>query len=156
MGISGKAFNPMLIARKQSCELMSYKLSDRGDNNKGKLEGLKVLVIEDDIVNITVMKWLLAETGVKNITFANSANEALSHLQNHFDLIFLDISLPDLNGIELCKKIRTLPNLKDIPIIAVTSFDDDAKELCISAGMNGFIKKPIDINFLKDVIDKLI
>ncbi len=135
---------------------MPYTLPDRGNNNKGKLESLKVLVIEDDIVNITVMKWLLTEIGIKNITVASNAKEALSHLENHFDLIFLDISLPDLNGIELCKKIRALPHLKNIPIIAVTSFDDDAKELCIAAGMNYFIKKPLTLITLKNIINQFM
>lgn len=134
---------------------MPYTLPDSRNNKKGKFDSLKILVIEDDIVNITIMKWLLTEIGVKNITIANNAMESLLHLQNHFDLIFLDISLPDLNGIELCKKIRTLPNIKNIPIIAVTAFDD-AKDLCISAGMNWFLKKPIDINTLKNVINKFI
>jgi CheY-like chemotaxis protein len=74
-----------------------------------------------------------------------------SAAEGSYDLIFMDIQMPELNGIEAAKEIRALDNrwASSIPIIAMTAdaFSENVTE-CMNAGMNGHISKPVDINLV--------
>lgn len=105
----------------------------------------KVLIIEDNDDNLYLVKFMLekhhvfvrvAETGYAG--FETAKNES-------FDLILMDIQLPDINGMEVTKMIREVDTLKEIPIIAITSYAMTGdRQRAIDAGCNGYIEKPID------------
>ncbi|MBF0502100.1 MAG: response regulator [Candidatus Riflebacteria bacterium] len=117
------------------------------------LYNLKVLLVEDNKVNQEVAAELLSSEGVQ-VTFADNGRIALDILEKQsFDLILMDIQMPVMNGLEATKEIRSHPNGKEIPIIAMTAeaFAED-REKAISAGMNAHVAKPIDPEMLFAVI----
>ncbi len=115
------------------------------------------LVIEDSDDNMVLItrflekfryRVLQAETGIKGIEMA---------LEKHPDFIILDIQLPDINGIEVLKRIRSKDAGKNIPIIAMTSFAMSGdRENFLAAGCDGYIEKPIDPNLVISQIRKII
>ncbi|MCG8490426.1 MAG: ATP-binding protein [Sneathiellales bacterium] len=115
---------------------------------------LKVLVAEDHPVNQAVLKEILNLWG-HEATLANNGTEAVQFAsENDFDLILMDIQMPELDGLEATKTIRNLDHKSSrIPIIAVTAnatLEDEEK--CLNAGMNDFISKPIEHWELKDTL----
>lgn len=115
------------------------------------------LVIEDNEDNMVLItrflekfryRTLQAETGMKGVEMA---------LEKHPDFIILDIQLPDINGIEVLKRIRSKDAGKNIPIIAMTSFAMSGdRENLLAAGCDGYIEKPIDPDLVISQIRKLI
>ncbi len=122
---------------------------------------IKTLYVEDDSANKAVMTEMLAAIGQKNLTVASSGKEALEIIENpksEFDVIIIDLGLPDMTGIELAKKIRMgNSKSKEIPMVAISGNNiPDAKDKSISAGINGFLKKPIDKELLRIVLERLL
>jgi PAS domain S-box-containing protein len=115
----------------------------------------KLLIIEDDVISKEFLLELLSETGIK-IETASNAHEAMEKIENEiFNLILLDIRLPDLNGYELAKLIRA--KQPSVPIIAQTAFAmEDDKLKCLRAGCNDYITKPIDPDLIFETIEKYL
>ena len=122
------------------------------EENNFDLKDMKVLVAEDMDVNWEVISTLLDMYGIK-CRRAENGKAALDMLRNiqpaEYDLVFMDIQMPVMNGLEATREIRKLENpyAAGIPIIAMTAdaFSENVAE-CLEAGMNGHIAKPIDIN----------
>ncbi|PMP72105.1 MAG: hypothetical protein C0187_02315 [Calditerrivibrio nitroreducens] len=117
------------------------------------IEQLKVLLVEDNKVNSIIATNLLKKLGITHIDTAYNGLEAVEKVKTkRYDLIFMDMSMPEMDGITATKIIRTDPEVIDnnTPIIAMTAnaFEED-KQLCINAGMNDFISKPISIDSIK-------
>lgn len=103
----------------------------------------KALLVEDQMICARMLELYLDELGilVDTVGTGDEAMRALS--QNTYDIIFMDIGLPDKNGIELTKEIRTVLGL-DMPILGMTSHVfESAKEICIKAGMQDVFFKPV-------------
>ena len=85
------------------------------------------------------------ETCHCRVTIADTGSKAVQFIRQGqpYDLILMDIDLPDLTGIEVTTVIRHAHGLLEIPIIAVTAHNDTLKQTCLKAGMNDFITKPI-------------
>jgi len=118
----------------------------------------KILVIEDHPVAQRIAQIILeklhcevdlAETGLKALNKAEG---------NHYDLIFMDIGLPDIDGIELTRKIRTFEHItQQTPIIALTAnFNESHKSQCLIAGMNDLMLKPLTSETAQVMIAKWI
>ncbi len=111
----------------------------------------RILVVEDNPTNQYVAKALLSNQGA-NITIANNGAQALEELENSllpFDIILMDIRMPDMDGYETTKRIRGNQKFKRLPIVAMTAnVITSEKEKCIDAGMNGHISKPFDLENL--------
>ena len=128
------------------------KNSAAQEENNSDLNGMKVLVVEDMDVNWEVISTLLEMYGIK-CTRAENGKAAVDKLRDikngDFDVVFMDIQMPVMNGLDATREIRKLENsfAAGLPIIAMTAdaFSDNVAE-CIEAGMNGHIAKPIDIN----------
>ncbi|KRE83756.1 hypothetical protein ASG89_11570 [Paenibacillus sp. Soil766] len=106
---------------------------------------LRILIVEDNEINQTVARSLLESMMNCRIQMAGNGFEALHDLENYsFDLILMDIHLPELDGIETTKRIRLEPKWAHIPIIALTADSTlDNRLACMDAGMSEMISKPI-------------
>ena len=127
------------------------------------LHGLHVLLAEDNDLNAEIAIALLEEQGMI-VTRAVDGKSALAQFCNTdpgtFDLILMDIMMPEMNGYETTKAIRNLsdrPDGKKIPIIAMTAnaFAEDV-QAALNAGMDDHVAKPVDMEILTSVITKYI
>lgn len=105
----------------------------------------KILVIEDNEQNRYLMQYMLEKTGY-TVVMASCGLEAIAMVaQEKPDLILMDIQLPDMDGLEVTRRIRASEADAHIPIVAVTSFAMSGdREKALSAGCNGYIEKPIN------------
>ena len=116
---------------------------------------LKVLVVEDNEQNCYLMEYMLERSGF-TVLLAHTGAEALAmSLSEKPNLILMDIQLPDLDGLEVTRRIRALTADRNIPIVAVTSFAMAGdRQKAVEAGCNGYIEKPIDPELLLGEIYK--
>ncbi len=123
-----------------------------------KISNLRILLVEDVIVNQKVAKGYLKTLGYNTHAVANG-KEAVETLElTDYDLVFMDCQMPVMNGYEATEAIRNpLSNVKNhnIPIIAMTAnaMKGD-KEKCLECGMNDYISKPIKLQALSEVIER--
>jgi CheY-like chemotaxis protein len=106
----------------------------------------RVLVAEDDWVNQEVVLELLREILGFHVDLAPNGADALDlALQRRYELILMDIQMPELDGLAATQAIREIPGYTTVPIIAMTAnaFAEDRNQ-CLDAGMNDFIAKPVD------------
>ena len=123
-----------------------------------KIDGLNLLLVEDNELNSEIAETLLTDEGA-TVTVVKDGLQAVNIFQEkpegYFDAILMDIMMPVMDGLTATKKIRTLnhPDAKKIPIIAMTAnaFKED-KEKCLAAGMNAHLAKPIEIENVKKVL----
>lgn len=108
-----------------------------------------ILYIEDDANNRLLVQRVLSADGFL-VLEASDAAEALDILNSQeLDLILMDINLPEMDGYTLTAKIRSMPGLKQIPIVAVTAnVMRGDRERTLEAGCDGYIQKPIDVDNL--------
>lgn len=121
---------------------------------KEKARNGSILLVEDNPDNMITMKALLS--GRFEIYEATDGKMGVDKAKEHVPaLIFMDIALPEVSGIEALKEIRKLPELSHIPIVAVTaSALLEEREKLLSLGFDGYISKPIDHNMLEDYLNK--
>jgi len=106
---------------------------------------LVVLAVDDDMINLKLLKSMLMKSGhVKEVIEAKNGSDAIGELKGRqdIDLILLDIIMPIMNGIEMLKVVRADDNLRQPPIIVLTT-DETKKSEALESGANGFLMKPI-------------
>ena len=113
-----------------------------------------ILVAEDNLVSQLVIKKVFTLLG-HEIILANDGSEALEKIQkNPVDVVFMDINMPIIDGLEATKRIRMKREFDQTPIFALTARKEEGfKERCISAGMNGYIEKPFKLEKIKKLLD---
>lgn len=112
-----------------------------------------ILHIEDNMDNRVLVRRLLQSEGYV-VVEAGNANEALAVINSQsFDLILMDINMPDMDGYTLTAQLKTMPAIKNVPIVAITAnvLRGD-RERSIKAGCDGYIEKPIDIDTFLDKV----
>lgn len=117
------------------------------------MEPKKILVIEDNELNMELLCDVLKKEGfivIQKYTGKEGVSAARTQLP---DLVVMDISLPDIDGLEATKTLKTAPATKAIPVIALTAHAMKGdREKAIEAGCDDYLTKPIDINiFLKKI-----
>ncbi len=124
------------------------------------LPPLKILIVDDNGINLKVATKIFSLLG-QQPTCVDSGAKAIEALKDDvFDLIFMDVEMPGLTGLEATKIIRdglTTPSNRDTPIIAMTAYSlNSYKQQCLESGMNDFITKPIDIQALHDLLSNYL
>ena len=124
--------------------------------------GKNLLVVEDNELNLEIASTLLKEAGFEVDTAENgkiAVEKVEAASADRYDLILMDIQMPEMDGYEATRRIRALPDAKKaaLPIVAMTAnaFEDDRKN-ALRAGMNGHIAKPLDIQKLFQVLSELL
>jgi CheY-like chemotaxis protein len=119
---------------------------------------LRVLLAEDNPVNQTLAKRILERLGHR-VQVVNNGKEALGRAQaEEFDVILMDVQMPEMDGLEATAAIRDAEAGigKHVPIVAMTAHAMKGdKEKCLSAGMDGYLSKPIRIDELKQAMSEL-
>ncbi|CAN6605109.1 osmosensing histidine protein kinase Sln1p [Trichomonascus vanleenenianus] len=129
----------------------------RNDEESKRFNSYRVLVAEDNKVNQEVMIRMLKLEGIENVTIANDGEEAVARVADspHFDIIFMDVQMPNLDGRQATEIIRTKHGYTG-PIVAVSAFADSSNvEKCIDVGMNEFLAKPLRRPHLHKLLSNL-
>jgi len=145
------------------------QILDTTRSNKSKKEKLKtkvqdgiyrILLAEDDLVNQEVAVSILKKRGY-HVVIADNGKSAIQLLADQkFDLVLMDVQMPEMDGFEATEEIRNGKNNKidsEIPIIAMTAHAMKGdRERCLSIGMNDYLPKPINANLLFEIIDRVM
>lgn len=122
-------------------------------------DGLKVLLAEDNVVNQEVARIMLSQRGAAVTVVDNGQDARNRALTESFDLLFMDIQMPVMDGLEATRQIREAEKAGDthLPIVAMTAhvFVRD-RERCIAAGMDDYISKPIEPRVVDAVLFKWV
>ncbi|MES1049180.1 fused response regulator/phosphatase [Bacillus thuringiensis] len=114
---------------------------------------MSILIVDDNPVNIFVIEKILKQAGYQDLVSLNSAQELFEYIQfgenssrhNEIDLILLDIMMPEIDGLEVCRRLQNEEKFKDIPIIFVTALEDANKLAeALDIGAMDYITKPIN------------
>jgi len=115
---------------------------------------LTVLAVDDDMINLKLLKSMLLKSGrVAHVIEAKNGSDAIGELKgrNDIDLVLLDIIMPVMGGLEVLKVVRADDNLKQVPIIVLTT-DETKRGEALELGANSFLMKPIR---KEDLLEKM-
>jgi PAS domain S-box-containing protein len=120
---------------------------------RDNFNGRRVLLVEDNEINRELAIELLRELGIQ-VEIAENGNQAIEHVQNeNFDLVLMDIQMPEMDGLTATRKIRENGKLRDLPIVAMTAHAMSGdREKSLMAGMNDHLTKPVDLQKLMEVL----
>jgi CheY-like chemotaxis protein len=107
--------------------------------------GKRILIVDDDVRNVFSLTSLLEEHGME-VEYAENGRDALARLgEGNFDLVLMDVMMPEMDGYEATQRIRDNPDHRSLPIICLTAkaMKGD-REKCIAAGASDYIVKPVD------------
>ena len=120
------------------------------------LEGLDVLIVEDSPDTLLLLSTIFRREGAKVVTAA-SAVEALERaVEKRPNIIVSDIGMPDVDGYQLLEQLRILPDLADVPAIAISGYaSEDDKQRALAVGYLALVPKPVDVELLFSLIQDL-
>jgi len=131
------------------------------DRHADRLPGLRVLLAEDNEINQQIAVELLEGVGA-TVEIANDGLEAVHKMLDqtappNFDVVLMDIQMPEMDGFQATKKIRSDPRFANFPIIAMTAHATiEERQKCLEAGMNGHVSKPIDPSSLFETLEPFV
>ncbi|GFM38595.1 hybrid sensor histidine kinase/response regulator [Desulfovibrio psychrotolerans] len=122
---------------------------------EGNFVGVRALLVEDNLINQHVAREVLASEGI-HVTIADNGRKALEHLASAtFDVVLMDLQMPEMDGFEATRIIRKSPEYDHLPIIAMTAHVmDEDRHLALKTGMNDYVTKPIERRVLFSVLRK--
>jgi CheY-like chemotaxis protein len=120
-------------------------------------EGRTILVVDDMTDNLVLLSLHLQQHGYRVVT-ASNGEEALSVAKlARPDLILMDIAMPQQDGLAATRRIREQPELRSVPVIALTAFDTDGfRKAAFDVGFNGYLTKPVDFERLNNLMEMLL
>ena len=105
----------------------------------------RILIVDDNELNLKLLRWLLEKNGYEVHTAGDAKTARVSVRAVRPRLVLMDIQLPDIDGLQLTREFKTDPELRDIPVVAVTSYAMKGdRQKSLDAGCDGYITKPID------------
>ncbi len=115
-----------------------------------------ILVVDDNRLNRLKLARALKQQG-HAVSEAEDGREALEMLRSHpFDLVLLDILMPEIDGFQVLREMKDDTDLRDIPVIVVSGLEDmESVNKCLEMGANDFLNKPVEPAVLKDCVQKL-
>jgi len=131
------------------------------DRHADRLSGLRVLLAEDNEINQQIAVELLEGVGA-TVEVAENGLEVVREMMNQqeppkFDVVLMDIQMPEMDGFQATKKIRSDPRFENFPIIAMTAHATiEERQKCLEAGMNGHVSKPIDPSSLFEALEAFV
>jgi CheY-like chemotaxis protein len=133
---------------------------DAGAEEGARVEaaaGPLVLAVEDNPVGLTVLRHLLQRRQIR-VDGAVSGVEALEAARKHvYDLILMDLQMPEMDGLTAADAIRELPGYADVPIVALTAnFSDEVRKECLDHGMQAFLSKPVEAGELWATVSRCL
>lgn len=136
--------------------VFSLSLPESGVAQRFKADDVRLLVAEDVVLNQHYVVRLLKHIGIENFKVAENGEAVLDDYKTgQYDLILMDCHMPLKNGYEATRDIRDLEKISEnrVPIIAMTADAmKGAEEKCFEAGMDAYVAKPVEIQYLKDVL----
>ncbi|HEY6121512.1 MAG TPA: response regulator [Pyrinomonadaceae bacterium] len=129
--------------------------STSGCSQRG--EGKRTALVVDDVIDVTEMlSVLLTHAGYEVVTAASAPAALAAARSQHFDVVISDIGMPEMNGYDLARALRALPDYQNVPLVAVTGYSMfDDRERSLNSGFNAHMTKPIEPRALLDLIEKL-
>ena len=121
--------------------------------------GVEALVVDDEPMNLTVAKGIFKRYGIVVTTAASGRESIELCLERNFDIVFMDHMMPEMDGIEAMKQIKSNAKRdgKDFPVVALTANAvSSAKEMFLSEGFDGFVSKPIELQELERVMKRVL
>jgi CheY-like chemotaxis protein/HAMP domain-containing protein len=152
--------DPLIVPAQPAAD-RARQSQERGGGNgfdNSPINGVKILVVDDDFRNIFAMTALL-ERGHADVLVAESGAEAIATLERlpDVDVVLMDIMMPDMDGYDTIRAIRRIDRHKDLPIVAVTGKSASGeRERCLDAGANEYVPKPIDTGELLAALAPLL
>ncbi len=118
---------------------------------------MKILVVDDFSTMRRIVKNILKQLGYENIEEAEDGAQGFSKLKGGgFHFVVSDWNMPNMDGLEMLTKIRSDPELKDLPVLMVTAeAEKDKVVTAIKAGVNNYVVKPFTAEILKEKMDKI-
>ena len=118
---------------------------------------LNVLVAEDNVVNQKVVSMLLQKLGVKPDLVGDGSQAIAAVMGNHYDLVLMDVQMPEIDGLAATREIRKSLPLDSQPVIfgLTAHATTEYRDICLNAGMNGYLTKPLDPEKLRSLIEEL-
>jgi len=114
-------------------------------------------VVDDNETNLKLLRWLLEKKGYEGTHGRRRAHRAGQHPRAPPQLVLMDIQLPDTDGLTLTRELKADPDLRDIPVVAVTSYARRGDEqTSLDAGCEGYLTKPIDTRQFPIQIEKYL
>lgn len=126
-------------------------------NNSRRNGAVRLLLVEDTEDNRQMMRKLLELSGFEVVEAVNGEEAVRAATEAHPQLILMDLSLPVTDGLAATRRIRDLPELNSVPIVAVSAHDTaDFHNEALNAGCNAYITKPINYPELEEIINRLL
>lgn len=144
---------PLVPAAEPARDAAARRSASRQPSGK-HLPGAELLVVEDNPVNQRVARAMLERLGCR-VSLADSGSEALTLTrQRQYDLIFMDVQMPDMDGLEVTRQLRRRQGwLTEVPIVAMTAGGPGGEQSrCLAAGMSGYLAKPLLSETLLEVL----
>jgi signal transduction histidine kinase/CheY-like chemotaxis protein len=141
---------PAIIERVMELQARRNRVSPSPDRPAAptRLRGLNILVVDDVAINVQIAGELLSIEGA-DVALAESGREALGHVLRSrmpFDVVLMDVQMPDMDGYETTRRLREMPQMAGVAIVAMTAnVMEPDRAACLAAGMDDYIPKPIDI-----------
>jgi two-component system sensor histidine kinase/response regulator len=139
----------------------STALAPLGDRHADRLRGLRILLAEDNEINQQIAVELLEGVGA-TVEVANDGADAVRKvlgqpMPSKYDVVLMDLQMPEVDGYQATKKIRSDPRFASFPIVAMTAHaTTEERQKCLDAGMNGHVSKPIHPSSLFDTLERFV